>query len=128
MAGISLSEAIAHEGLTEDILKQEISQKDELGLAKFCNPWERVVLELGLEKRDVSAIREDQRTFEMRQIEAMQRWKQRYSFKATYLVFIKALFSCEFYDKTQEALKFIASTSKYSLFYDSTRKSTGSGT
>ena len=91
-----------------DILQTECSEQ-LLSLANFCVDWKLVAFHLKLTKGDIAAVDGDYRTVEEKRIGMLEKWKERFAFKATYRVFIEALLSCEKASDAVEACKTIIS-------------------
>ena len=53
---------------------------------------------------------EDYRTAEQKRVEMLRKWKEKFAFKATYRVFIKALLSCGKASDAIDACKAIVSS------------------
>ena len=60
-------------------------------LAEFCHPWENISYHLKLTKVDISAIKNDKGTTELRGIAMLETWSEKFAHKATYRVLIEAL-------------------------------------
>ena len=72
-----------------------------LKLAKHCVDWRLIGLYLDLIKSDITAVDEDYRTTDEKRAGMLERWKEKFAFKAKYGVLIEALLAC---GKTQDAV------------------------
>ena len=92
---LTLHDVASQAGLKRlDILDQECSQQVLLVLAKHCIDWQLTGFHLGLSEADIVAVDGDYRSVEEKRIGMLGMWKKRFSFKATYQVFIEALLLC----------------------------------
>ena len=93
--------ALAFEaGVSVEDLDQECRECDLSDLAHLCDPWELVGHHLRLKEVDISAIKENYDSAEMRRLKALKKWRDT-NLRPTYRVLIEALLRC---DKTQQAL------------------------
>ena len=91
---LTLQDIAAQAGINRlDILNQECSQQVLLSLAKHCVDWQLIGFHLELTKADIVAVDGDHRSVEEKRIGMLEKWKEKFAFKATYRVFIKALLS-----------------------------------
>ena len=74
MAGISLQELIAYVGISADKLNQQCSDKHISDISLFLTNWQSIAPHLGLTES-----------------EALQTWKAKYLFKATYRALVDVL-------------------------------------
>lgn len=63
---------------------------------------------LGLSLSDISAIAEDHRTASLRRLGVLQKWKSRFTFKATYRALITALPKCNKTDQACQVCQILA--------------------
>ena len=100
-----------------DILDQECSQQVLLSLAKHCVDWQLIGFHLELMKADIVAVDGDYRSVGEERVGMLERWKEKFAFKATYRVLIAALLSCGKTSDAIEGCKAIVS-SKHSFQFD----------
>ena len=86
------------------------SQQDILELSKYCVDWQLIGVYLKLIEADITAVDGDYHSVAEKRIGMLQRWREKFSFKATYRVFIEALLSCGKASDALEACKIIASS------------------
>ena len=67
------------------------SQQDILELFKFCVDWQLIGAYLKLTEANITAVDGDY--YSVTEKRMLRRWREKFSFKATYRVFIEAL-SC----------------------------------
>ena len=89
--GISIKEATDSAGIGLDTLAQPCSDVVALELAKFCVDWKLIGRRVGLIEADLTAVDGDHRTVEEKRVGMLEKWKNKFAFKATYQVLIEAL-------------------------------------
>ena len=97
---IRVQDLVARAGVRK--IDTECSKEDLLPLAKFCDPWELIGQNLGLERQQISAVNEDCKSTDLKRLGILQKWKEMYSFKATYRSLVTAFIAC---GKNDQALK-----------------------
>ena len=116
-AGVSLQDLIDTFELSEDLLKNEMSEEHMNEASRILDDHEIVGYELGLTKAEMTAINADARNQELRRMEMLRRWKQKRTRKATYKKLIEALLCCSRADQATDLCKLLA-RSKYSRNHD----------
>ena len=91
-----------------NIFDQGCSQKMLLDLSKHCVDWRLVGKYLDLNKADIAAVDEDNRTADEKRAGMLETWKEKFAFKPTYRVFIEALLACGRTEDAVDACKTIA--------------------
>ena len=89
--GISIEEIAERAGVKPGILLKECSPVVSLKLATFCVDWKLIGRHVDLTEADLTAVDGDNRTVEEKRVGMMEKWKSKFSYKATYRTFIKAL-------------------------------------
>ena len=90
-----------------DILSLECSQNVLLDLAKVCIQWKLIGKRLGLTKADINTVEGDYHSVEEKRVWMLEKWKDKFTFKATYHAFIKALLADEKSTDATDATKII---------------------
>ena len=93
-------------------LDQACSQQLLLSLAKLCVDWRLIAFHLQLNKGDVSAIDGDNRTVDEKRIGMLLRWRDKFSFMATYRALIEALLACGRTSDAFDACTLVATSGK----------------
>ena len=110
-ASLTLQEVADKAGIKRlDILDQECSQQVLLSLAKHCVEWQFIGFHLQLTRADIVAVDGDYRSVDEKRIGILERWKEKFAFRATYRVFIEALLLCGKASDAFEACKAILSS------------------
>ena len=93
-----------------DILDQECSQQVLLNLARHCVDWKMIGFHLELAKDDIIEINKGYEKEEEKQVKMLEKWKEKFSSKATHREFIEALLLCKKALDAVEACKVIKSS------------------
>ena len=88
-------------GIGVEDLDQECRECDFSGLADLCDPWELIGHCLRLKDADISAIKENYVSAEMRRLKVLKKWWDT-TLRPTYKVLTEAFLRC---GKTQQALQ-----------------------
>ena len=81
-------------------LEQEINELDLHDLADLCDPWELIGRHLRLKEADISAIKENYSSAELRRLKMLNKWRDT-NLRPTYKMLIDAFLKC---GKVQQAL------------------------
>ena len=103
---LSLEDIIAQSGVRN--IDKECSDEDILAFGDYCDPWRQVGLFLGLNNALLNAIDGDHRTVSLKRLGTLQKWKEKFAFRATYKVLINALLKCEKADQALQVCKILA--------------------
>lgn len=109
--GITLQDVATQANLRVEDLNSEVNPHDQrllLDLAKFCIHWKLIGKRLNLTDAEIAAVDVDNRTEEEKRVGMLEKWKGKFAFKATYLVFIEAILDCEQAQQAIEACRTIA--------------------
>ena len=105
---ITSADIAARVGVSLDSLSSvECSRAVLLDLAKFCVDWKLIGRRLGLTDAEITAIDSDNKKEEEKRVGMMEKWKDKFAFRATYLVFIKALLAVGMTQGALESMKVI---------------------
>lgn len=89
-------------------INRECDSVDILSLASSFDPWQLIGLHLGLTKAQISAIDGDNSSTDMKRLGALQKWKEKFVFHATYRVLVGALIDCGKAQQALEVCKYLA--------------------
>jgi len=106
--GISLQGLIDKFELSEDLLRNELSEEHLNEASRIIDDHEIVGYELGLAEAEMTAINADASKQELRRKVMLRRWKRKYALKATYRKFIEVLLRCSRADQATELCKLLA--------------------
>ena len=100
--GISQVKVANQADVKLNALSQECSSTVLVDLAEFCEDWQLIAKRLKLTKADITAIDVDKRTEEVKRVEMLEKWKERFASQANGKTFIKALLAAR---KTRQAIE-----------------------
>ena len=85
MAGVSREDLLEYMGLVDANLRGRCKEEDlkELSL-HVAGPWENLAQHLNLSKADIEDIDAERSGHEMKVLHALQKWKTKYAFKASF--------------------------------------------
>ena len=101
MAAITLEELLKEVSLHPEKLDQSISDDHLLGIALFLTSWQTVAPHLGLSEIDVVVIEQKGKDEKDKRLKALQMWKRKFGFRATYRELVKVLLSLGMADGAQ---------------------------
>ena len=101
MAAITLEELLKEVSLHPEKLGQSISDDHLLGIALFLTSWQTVAPHLGLSEIDVVVIEQEGKDEKDKRLKALQMWKRKFGFRATYRELVKVLLSLGMADGAQ---------------------------
>ena len=93
MAAITLEELLKEVGVHSEKLNDSISDDHLHEIALFLTSWQTVASKLCLSEIDRDAIEREGKDEEDKKRKALQKWKGKYAFKATYRKLVEALLS-----------------------------------
>ena len=96
-----ISELVQETGISEESLDQQCNDRDLNDIASLCDDWELIAHHIGLTEYQISAIKEEFRTPELRRIKFLQKWKQSRT-NSTYKMIVNTFLRCE---KARQAKK-----------------------
>ena len=89
-------------GVHPEKLDQSISDDHLCEIALFLTSWRRVAIYLELSESDLDAV-EQEGTYEQdKRLKALQRWKGKFAFKATYRKLVEVLLSLAMADVAEK--------------------------
>ena len=106
--GISLQRLIDKYQLSPHQLGKEVSEGHLRDVSRIIADHEIVGPELGLSTAEMTAINYDARTQELRKMEMLKKWKQKFAWGATYMQLIKALLKCSRGDNARDVCDLLA--------------------
>ncbi len=100
---------LAHCGVTGSQLDKPCSTEDIADLAGFFGSWRDVAPYLGLDENDVEEVEDDGRKGAERRLKALQKWKSKFRFKATYKWLVEALIKVKVTDHAEKVFQLVKS-------------------
>ena len=89
--GITVEDVAARAGIGLDALANECSQTVLRSLADFCEDWRLIGKRLELTHTDVNDIDRDYRTEKEKRVGMLEKWREKFAFKAKYQTLVEAL-------------------------------------
>ena len=115
MAAITLEELLKKVGVCPEKLDQSISDDNLLKIALFLTLWRTVARYLGLSDIDVNGVEREGGNEQERRLKALQKWKGKFVFKATYRRLVEVLLSLAMADVAEKVCSLLTGT--VYLFY-----------
>ena len=91
MAAITLDELLQEVGVHSEKLNGSISDDHLRVIALFLTSWRTVVTYLGLNEIDLDGIEQEGKNEQEKRLKALQIWKAKFAFKATYRMLVEVL-------------------------------------
>ena len=102
MAAITLIGLLERFDVHLEILDKPISDDHLCAIALFLCKWRTVTRYLGLSDNDLYAIEHEDKDDQVKKLKALQRWKGKFGFKATYKKLMEVLLSLTFVDVAEK--------------------------
>ena len=93
MAAITLKELLHIFDIHPVIIDKPTSDDHLCAIALFLHKWRTVAPYLGLSENDLDAIEQEEKDEQVKRLKALQRWKGKFGFKATYKMLLNVLLS-----------------------------------
>ena len=101
MAAITLDELLKEVGVCSEKLNDSISDDHIREIAIFLTSWRTVATYLELGENDLDAV-EQEKDEQMKKLKALQKWKGKFGFKATYRKLVEVLLSLAMADVAEK--------------------------
>ncbi len=105
----TVGDILAHCRVTESQLDKPCRNEDIADIAGFFGSWRDVAPHLGLDENDVEEVEEDGRKGAERKLKALQKWKSKFGFKATYKCLVEALVKVKMADRAEKVCQLVKS-------------------
>ena len=93
MAAITVEELLGKVGVLPEKLNDSISDDHLREIALFLTAWRKVATYLGLSESDLDDVGQEGKDEQEKRIKALQKWKGKFGFKATYRKLVEILLS-----------------------------------
>ena len=93
MAAITLEELLGKVSVHPEKLNDSISHDHLHAIASFLTSWCKVATYLGLSENDLDGVEQEGKDEQEKRIKALQKWKGKFGFKATYRMLVEVLLS-----------------------------------
>ena len=121
MAAITLEELLGQVGVHPEKLNNSISDDHLREIANFLTSWRKVVTYLELSENDLDDVEQEERDEHMKKLNALQKWKGKFGFRATYRKLVEVLLSLAKADVAEKVCHLLKGISPiHSVVYHST--------
>ena len=93
MAAITLDDLLKETEICPEKLNECISDEHLREIAIFLTSWRRVAVYLELSDNDLEDVEQEWKSEQDKRLKALQKWKGKFGFKATYRKLVEALLS-----------------------------------
>ena len=97
-------------GVDPEKLNERISDDHLCEIALFLTEWKTVVPFLGLDENDVDAIEQEGKKEQVKKLKALQKWKGKFVFAATYRKLVEVLLSLGMADVAEKVCHLLKGT------------------
>ena len=108
MAGVTLEDCVKQFSISVELLDTTVSDKHIDEVSRFLE-WKRVAPYLKLDDSEVDKVNSDGKDELERRFKTLQKWKRKFSFKATYKSLIQALLDSGRAKHAEKVCKLLAS-------------------
>ena len=102
MAAITLEELLEEVGVCPEKLNDSISDDHLREIALFLPSWCKVASYIGLSEMDINDAEQEGKNEQDQMLKALQRWKGKFGFKATYKKLVEVLLSLAMADVAEK--------------------------
>ena len=107
MAAITLEELVKEVGVPPEKLNDSISDDHLRAIAIFLTTWRKVAAYLELSETDLEDIEQEEKDEHMKKLKALQKWKGKFGFKATYQKLVEVLLSLAMADVAEKVCRLL---------------------
>ena len=107
MAAITLEELLEEVGVCPEKLNDTISDDHLREIALILPSWKTIAQFLGLEENDLDAIEQEEKKDQVMKLKALQKWKGKFGFKATYRKLVEVLLSLAMADVAEKVCRLL---------------------
>ena len=111
MAAITLDELLKETEICTEKLNQCVSDEHLRAIAIFLTSWRRVAAYLDLSDNDLDDVEQNRKDEQDKRLNALQIWKGKFGFKATYTKLVEALLSLSKADIAEKICHLLKGTS-----------------
>ena len=104
---VTFEELITHVGISPDKLNKPCSDEDIASTSLFLTNWRTVAPLLGLTETDEEDVEEEGKKMQHKRYSTLQRWKNKYLFKATYRVLVDVFLKLSRADLAERVCKLL---------------------
>ena len=113
MAAVTLDELLKETKIHPERLNKCISDDHLLKIALLLPSWQKVTPHLGLSEIDVSDVEREGKDEQEKRQNALQKWKGKFAFKATYRKLVEVLLSLSMADIAEKICYILKGSYRY---------------
>ena len=106
-SGISLQNLIERYKLSDELLDETLCEEHMREASRVIDNHEILGPELGLSAAQMDAINQKQAPVLLQRVAMLQKWKQKFAWKATYRTLVEALLKCSRADLAQQVCEWL---------------------
>ena len=117
MAAITLNELLKQTEISLAKLEKCTSDEHICAIAIFLTSWQTVTAYLGLSENDLDAVKQEGKNEQDKRLIALQKWKHKFGFKATYKMLVEVLLSLSMADIAEKICHLLKGILSYTSNY-----------
>ena len=112
MAAITLEDLLKKVGVHSEKLNDSISDDHLREIGIFLTLWRKVTTYLGLSENDLGDVEQEGKDEQDKRLKALQKWKGKFGFKATYRMLVEVLLKLAKADTAEKICHLLKGKSK----------------
>ena len=117
MAAVTVDELVKQTSIQPERLDEKVNNDHLLKIALFLRSWRLVALHLGLSDIDVSDLEKEGKDEQEKRIKALQKWKDKFAFKATYRMLVEVLLQLSMADTAENICHILKGSYEYVCYH-----------
>ena len=110
MAAITLEDLLKEVSAHPEKLNESISDDHLRKIALFLTSWRKVATYLGLRDNELEDVEQEGKDEQDKRLKALQKWKGKFAFKATYRKLMEVLLSLTMADVAEKVCRLLKGT------------------
>ena len=104
---MKVEDLLKYVGVHPEKLNKRISDDHICEIALFLTEWKTVAPFLGLDENELDAIEEEEKKEQVKKLKALQKWKSKTGFQATYRKVVQVLLKLEKVDVAEKVCRLL---------------------
>lgn len=117
MAGVTIDELVKQTSIQPERLDEKVNNDHLRKIALLLRSWRLVALHLGLSDIDVSDLEKEGKDEQERRIKALQKWKEKFAFKAKYKELVEVLLQLSMADTAENICHILKGSYEYVCYH-----------
>ena len=113
MAAVTVEELLKETELCPEKLDKRTTDDHLREIALFLTSWRKVVAYLELSKNDLDDVEQEGKDEQEKRLKALQKWKGKFAFKATYRKLVEVLLSLSMADVAEKVCQLLKNASEH---------------